>query len=157
MSSSWTAEVEAKASPAKLFKAIFLEWHHLGPKIVPHSIASIVNISGDGGPGSLRQTNFTPVVPFSFVKEKLEFIDHDKLEVKVSLVEGGDLGKKIECASSHFKIEAKGSGAVVKAVGTFKAIGGVDVADDIIRAKESFIEIVKGVDGYLAANPTACA
>ncbi|KAL0927972.1 hypothetical protein M5K25_002200 [Dendrobium thyrsiflorum] len=153
MSSSWTVEVETKAPAAALFKATFIDWHNLGPKLIPEIITSVTLISGDGSPGSVRQVNFTTVVPFSFVKERIDFIDHEKFELKISVVEGGDLGTKIESATSHFKVESKGTGSIVKLTGTFKALSGVDVAEDIKKAKEGFIKSVKAVEAYLAANP----
>ncbi|KAH0470136.1 hypothetical protein IEQ34_001694 [Dendrobium chrysotoxum] len=157
MSSSWTVEVETKAPAAALFKGLFIDWHNLGPKLTPETITGVTLISGDGSPGSVRQVNFTTVVPFGFVKERIDFIDHEKFELKISVVEGGDLGKKIESATSHFKVEAKGTGSIVKLTTTFKALPGVDVAEDIKKAKEGFIKSVKAVEEYLAANPGAYA
>ncbi|PKU67848.1 pathogenesis-related protein 1 [Dendrobium catenatum] len=153
MSSSWTVEVETKAPAAALFKALFTDWHNLGPKLIPEIITGVTLLSGDGSAGSIRQVNFTTVVPFSFVKERLEFIDHEKFELKISVVEGGDLGKKIESATSHFKVEPKGAGSIVKLTGTYKALPGVDSTEDIKKAKEGFIKSVKAVEEFLAANP----
>ena len=152
-----SVEVETKAPAAQLFKAFFLDWHNLGPKLLPDIITSVVNLSGDGGPGSVRQTDFTSAVPFSFVKERLDFIDHEKFEVKETLVEGGELGNKVESGSSHFKIEPKGSGSVLKLVGTYKVVSGTEVSEDLEKIKENLIGAVKAVEGYLLANPHAYA
>ncbi|PKU61603.1 pathogenesis-related protein 1-like [Dendrobium catenatum] len=157
MSSSWTAEVETKAPAAAIFKAAFLDWHNLGPKLIPQIITGVTLISGDGSPGSIRQINFSPAVPFSFIKERLDFIDHEKLELKTSDVEGGDLGSKTESATSHIKVEPKGNGSIVKVLATYKAIAGVDVVEDIKKAKEGFINSVKAVEEHLVANPGAYA
>ncbi|PKU67850.1 pathogenesis-related protein 1-like [Dendrobium catenatum] len=157
MSSSWTAEVETKAPAAAIFKAAFLDWHNLGPKLIPQIITGVTLISGDGSSGSIRQINFSPVMPFSFIKERLDFIDHEKLELKTSVVEGGDLGNKIESATSHIKVEPKGNSSIVKVLATYKAIAGVDVAEDIKKAKEGFINSVKAVEEHLVANPGAYA
>ncbi|PKA62225.1 Pathogenesis-related protein 1 [Apostasia shenzhenica] len=158
MSSSWSVEVEAQSPASKLFKAAFIDWHNLGPKVVPEVIASAVPISGHGSPGSIRQINFTSAMPFSYLKEQLEFIDHEKLELKASLVEGGGLAEWLECASSRIKVEpTAGSGAVVKMEVSCKALPGVDVSEYIKKAKESFAGMVKAADGYLLANPTAYA
>ena len=65
-------------------------------------------------------------MPFSFMKEKLEFLDADKCECKSTVVEGGGIGVAIESAASHIKVEpAAGGGSVVK----------VDVKDEIVKAK----------------------
>ncbi|KAK8946857.1 hypothetical protein KSP39_PZI006826 [Platanthera zijinensis] len=153
MSSSWSLEVESKAPAVPLFKAAFTDWHNLGPKLLPDIITGVTVLSGHGAPGSIRQIDFTPAVPFSFVKEKLEFVDHDKLELKITLVEGGHLGKKLESATSHIKVEAKGSGSVVKLEVKHKVIHGADVFEDVEKAKEGFIKTIKAVEEYLLANP----
>ncbi|KAH0469769.1 hypothetical protein IEQ34_001327 [Dendrobium chrysotoxum] len=157
MSSSWTLEVETKASAAALFKAAFLDWHNLGPKLTPEIITGVTLISGGGEPGSIRQINFTPAVPFGFLKERLDLIDREKLELKISIVEGGDLGIKIESASTHIKVEHKGNGSIVKVTATYKAIAGVDISEDIKKAQEGFIKSVKAVEEHLIANPGAYA
>ncbi|KAG0452532.1 hypothetical protein HPP92_024913 [Vanilla planifolia] len=157
MSSSWSLEIETTVPAARLFKAAFLDWHNLGSKLLPEVITSVALLSGDGSPGSIRQINFTSVVPFKYVKERLDHIDHEKLEVKITLVEGGGLGKKIESANSYFKIESKGSGSVVKFEGTHKVIPGADISDDLEKAKESIVATIKATEGYLLANPNAYA
>ncbi|PKU67849.1 pathogenesis-related protein 1 [Dendrobium catenatum] len=157
MSSSWTLEVETKASAAAIYKAAFLDWHNLGPKLLPELITGVTLISGGGTPGSIRQINFTPAVPFGFVKERLDLIDREKLELKISIVEGGDLGVKIESASTHIKVEPKGNGSIVKVTGTYKAIAGVDISEDTKKAQEAFIKSIKAVEEHLIANPGAYA
>nr|XP_010922265.1 pathogenesis-related protein 1-like [Elaeis guineensis] len=154
---SWTLEVESQAPAARLFKT-FLDWHNLAPKLVPNIVASAAGIQGDGGVGSIRQINFTSVMPFGYVKERLDFVDHDKFECKQSLVEGGDLGKKIESASSHFKFEptSKG-GCVCKVVTTYKPLPGVEMKDEITKGKEAVTGIIKAAEAYLLANPRAYA
>ena len=97
-------------------------------------------------------------MPFSFVKERLDFVDHDKFECKNSLVEGGDLGTKLESASSHFKFEPKSNGGcVVKVEATYKPLPGVAVDDEITKAKEGVTELIKAAEGYLLKNPDAYA
>jgi hypothetical protein len=96
-------------------------------------------------------------MPFSFMKEKLEFLDLDKCECKSAVVEGGGIGVAIESATSHIKVEpAAGGGSVVKVESTYKPLpGGVMKDDDVAKAKESVTAIFKAAEGYLVANPDA--
>lgn len=97
-------------------------------------------------------------MPFSYAKERLDFVDHDKLECKQSLIEGGDIGTKIQSASSHFKFETTSNGGCVcKMVATYKLLPGVEVKDEITKAKETMMGIFKAAQAYLLANPTSYA
>ncbi|ONK63370.1 uncharacterized protein A4U43_C07F14430 [Asparagus officinalis] len=153
-SGTWSREVECLVSAGRLFKAAILDWHNLGPEIAPGVIVRANLVSGDGGVGSIRELNFTSSLPFSYVKERLDFIDHDKFEVKQTLVEGGGLGKMFESATTHFKFEpSSNGGCVVKVTATYKILPGV--ADESAKAKEGITNHMKAAEAYLLANPTA--
>ncbi|XP_008790863.1 pathogenesis-related protein 1-like [Phoenix dactylifera] len=153
----WNLEVESQAPAPRLFKAV-LDWHNLAAKLLPDIVASAAGVHGDGSVGSVRQINFTSAMPFSYVKERLDFVDFDKFECKHSLVEGGDLGKKIESASTHFKFEKSSKGGCVcKVVTTYKPLPGVDNKDEIAKGKEAVIGTIKAAEAYLLANPGAYA
>ena len=97
-------------------------------------------------------------MPFGYVKERLDFVDFDKFECKQSLVEGGDLGKKIESASSQFKFEqTSNGGCVCKVVTTYKPLPGVENKDEVAKGKEAVTGIIKAAEAYLLANPGAYA
>ena len=98
-------------------------------------------------------------MPFSYVKERLDFVDVEKLEMKCTLVEGGALGKQIESGSTHFKFEPTSNGAcVVKVVATYKLLTGLEAAaGEIAKAKEGITSHIKATEAYLIANPTAYA
>ncbi|XP_010911543.2 pathogenesis-related protein 1 [Elaeis guineensis] len=155
--STWTLEIESPAPAARLFKAV-LDWHNLAPKLLPNIVASAVGVQGEGSVGSVRQLNFTSAMPFGYVKERLDFVDFDKFEFKQSLVEGGDLGKKIESASSQFKFEqtSKG-GCVCKVVTTYKPLPGVENKDEVAKGKEAVTGTIKAAEAYLLDNPGAYA
>ncbi|KAJ6807774.1 pathogenesis-related protein 1-like [Iris pallida] len=155
---SWSHEIESPVSAARLFKAAVLDWHNLGPKVLPEIIASGAPVSGDGAAGSVRQLNFTSAMSFPYLKERLDFVDHGKLECKSTLVEGGDLGTKLESATFHFKFEPKGQGCVAKVTATYKALPGVVVASgDVAEVKESVTGVIRAAEAHLVANPTAYA
>ncbi|KAM0870887.1 hypothetical protein ACQ4PT_039740 [Festuca glaucescens] len=153
---SWTLEIESPVAAQRLFRAAVLDWHTLAPKLAPHIVASAHPVEGEGSIGSVRQFNFTSAMPFSVMKEKLEFLDVEKCECKSTLIEGGGIGTAIETATSHIKVEATASGgSVVKVESTYKLLPGVEVKDEITKAKDSVTNIFKGADAYLIANPDA--
>ena len=95
-------------------------------------------------------------MPFGFMKERLDFLDADKCECKCTLIEGGGIGVIIETASSHIKVEpAADGGSVVKVDCTYKLLPGVEMKDEVAKAKESVTAIFKTAEAYLVANPDA--
>ncbi|KAM0899193.1 hypothetical protein ACQ4PT_021488 [Festuca glaucescens] len=153
---SWTLEIESPVAAPRLFKAGVMDWHTLAPKLAPHIIASAHPVEGEGGVGSVRQFNFTSAMPFSVMKEKLDFLDMEKCECKSTLLEGGGIGITIETATSHIKVEATANGgSVVKVETTYKLLPGAEVKDEITNAKDSLTNIFKAAEAYLIANPDA--
>ncbi|KAM0899197.1 hypothetical protein ACQ4PT_021492 [Festuca glaucescens] len=153
---SWTLEIESPVATPRLFRAAVLDWHTLAPKLAPHIVASAHPVEGEGSIGSVRQFNFTSAMPFSVMKEKLEFLDVEKCECKSTLIEGGGIGMAIETATSHIKVETTAiGGSVVKVESTYKLLPGVEVKDEITKAKDSVTNIFKGAEAYLVANPDA--
>ncbi|MCH1881320.1 pathogenesis-related BetVI family protein [Alcaligenes ammonioxydans] len=157
-SGSWSHEVTAAVPAGQLFKAAMLDWHNLGPKVAPEVIASASVISGDKAVGGIREFKFTPAMPFSYLRERLDFLDLEKFELKNTIVEGGTLGKQVESGTSHFKFEPSGNGCVVKVVASYKLVAGVqDDPSEIAKAKEAVTKHIKAAEAYLLANPTAYA
>ncbi|VAH52216.1 unnamed protein product [Triticum turgidum subsp. durum] len=156
---SWTHEIESSVAAPRLFRAGVMDWHTLAPKLAPHIVASAHPVEGEGGIGSVRQFNFTSgtyAMPFTLMKERLEFLDAEKCECKSTLVEGGGIGTAIKTATSHIKVEsAANGGSVVKVDSTYKLLPGVEVKDEITKAKDSVTAIFKAAEAYLIANPDA--
>ncbi|XP_020276729.1 pathogenesis-related protein 1-like [Asparagus officinalis] len=151
-SSAVSHEIESSVSAARLFKASMIEWHNLAPKILPEIVSSASVVAVDGGVGSIRQINFTSVLNY------LMLVDEANFECKSSLIEGGDLGTKLESASSHFKlVPSSNGGCVVKLEGTFKVLPGVETTDEVAKGKEMMTNAIKAAEAYLVANPTAYA
>ncbi|KAJ3683660.1 hypothetical protein LUZ60_013887 [Juncus effusus] len=155
MSSSWSLEVECAVSAPRLFKAAVMEWHNLAPKAASDKVVSAVPIEGDGKAGSIRQFNFVPgSMPFSFVKERLDFIDIEKCEVKTTLIEGGPLVIYLESTSSQITIEPKDGGCVAKIVSTYTPLPAFE-EKGIDMMKQECTGLFKAAEAYLAANPDA--
>ncbi|VAI83976.1 unnamed protein product [Triticum turgidum subsp. durum] len=153
---SWTQEIESAVTAPGLFRAGVMDWHTLAPKLAPQIVARAHPVEGEGGIGSVRQFNFTSAMPFNLMKERLEFIDVDKCECKSALIEGGGIGTAIETGTSHIKVEpAANGGSVVKVESTYKLLPGVEVNDEITKAKDSVTAIFKAAEAYLIANPDA--
>ncbi|KAL5209564.1 hypothetical protein ABZP36_005187 [Zizania latifolia] len=66
-----------------------MDWHTQAPKIASHIVASAHPVDGDGNVSRVRQFNFTSAMPFSHMKERLDFLDADKSECKSTLHAGG--------------------------------------------------------------------
>ncbi|GJN08083.1 hypothetical protein PR202_ga25971 [Eleusine coracana subsp. coracana] len=153
---SWTLEIPSPVAAPRLFRAAVMDWHTLAPKLASHIVVSAHPIEGDGGVGGIRQFNFTSGMPFGYMKEKLELLDVDKCECKSTLIEGGGIGVAIETAMSHIKVEpAADDGSLVKVNSTYKLLPGVEVKDEIAKAKESVTAIFKAAEAFLIANPEA--
>ncbi|KAF7100068.1 hypothetical protein CFC21_101631 [Triticum aestivum] len=142
---SWTHEIESPVTESRLFRAGVMDWHTLAPKLAPQIVASAHPVEGEGGIGSGSSTS---------PQERLEFIDVDKCECKSTLIEGGGIGTEIEMATSHIKVEQAANGeSVVKVKSTYKLLLGVEVKDEITKAKDSVTTIFKAAEAYLIANP----
>lgn len=55
---SFNQEFASLVPADRLFKAIVLDSHNLVHKLMPQAIKSIEIIHGDGGQGTIKQTNF---------------------------------------------------------------------------------------------------
>ncbi|XP_047084193.1 pathogenesis-related protein 1-like [Lolium rigidum] len=125
-------------------------------KLVPDIITNAHPVEGEGNIGSVRQFNFTSVPPFSFMKEKLDFVDAEKCECKSTLIEGGGIGTSTETTTLHIKVKPTAiCGSVVKVELNYKLPLGVEVKEEISKAKNSVTIIFKGVEAYLVANQDA--
>ncbi|KAJ1699325.1 hypothetical protein LUZ63_007837 [Rhynchospora breviuscula] len=155
MSSNWSCEIESAVPAPRLFRAAMMDWHNLAPKLASDKIVSAAAVEGDGSVGSVRQFNFAPGMPFTHVKERFDFIDIGKFEVKTSLIEGGGIGTHVESASARTIFVPKDGGSVVKVVGTYKPLPGANTEEEAERVKGSMIGIIKTAEAYLLANPDA--
>ncbi|XP_058075709.1 pathogenesis-related protein STH-2-like [Magnolia sinica] len=153
-------EILSQVSPSRFWKAIVKDSHNLMPKLMPEIISSIVILEGDGGVGTIRQSNFTDAIKdFSYWKDRIDAIDDDKRVFKYSVIEGGLLGKKVK--STTFTLEFKGGiegGSVCEFHGEFETVeGSVPKEEETKEMMENIVGMFKAVEGYLLANPNAYA
>ncbi|PSE86103.1 hypothetical protein C7G75_19525, partial [Acinetobacter nosocomialis] len=154
---SISSEVESPVEAKRLWNAFVKDGHNLLPKQIPELFSSITFIQGDGGIGSIKQINFTPAnKDFSFVKERIEEVDEEKLVYRYSHIEAGMLGKKLASAQYEFKYTPKPSGGCVcTAVFHYDSLPGVPRDEAKVKEiKESTSVLFKKVEAYLLANPS---
>jgi len=150
---SWTVEIKSSVSADRMFNAAILDWHNLGPKIAPEILLSST-VEGD-----FRQLNFTSAMPFTYTKEKMDFVDHQLFECESSITEGGHLGTRLESASVKYKIveATSGEGCIITVVTTTKPLPDIELKDEaagvIDKAKEAVVKHFKAAEAYLLANP----
>ncbi|KAJ0979906.1 hypothetical protein J5N97_015380 [Dioscorea zingiberensis] len=157
---SFSHERKSRVSADRLWKAGVVD-HELIPKLCSEHIASLELLEGDGGVGSINKLTLTPAAkaPFSYVKDKVEVMDHEKHVYKYSVVEGGLLGLRLKSYSFEIKFEGCSDGGTVG-----KLTVEYDTIDDTLLSEEEqghilggILGMMEAVDGYLLANPTAYA
>ncbi|MGD7361308.1 pathogenesis-related BetVI family protein, partial [Ralstonia pseudosolanacearum] len=152
---SYTLELTSSLPPAKVFKANVLEGHKFSSLALPGIVASSAIIHGDGGVGSIRETKFTDAVPVDSVKERIDLLDKDNFECKLALIEGGDIGDKLESATYHVKVvPAAGGGSVYKIHNEVKTCSGVEPNNEKVEeSKKGITDSFKAIEAYVLANP----
>ncbi|KAK8960444.1 hypothetical protein KSP40_PGU019274 [Platanthera guangdongensis] len=157
---SLTREHISTVAVDRVWKAGVLDSHNLIPKLLPDFIASGEIVEGDGGVGTVKKLTFSDAVKeFRFVKDRVEVIDHEKFIVKQAVIEGGMIGKRLRSYSYEMKFEVGSNGGTVGKIRLE-----YDTQDDTLLAaeeEEQMLEglfiMIKAIEGYLLANPTAYA
>lgn len=65
---TFTEDIASPVPAARLFNAMIVDADNLLPKIVPQAIKNVERIEGDGGPGTIKQMNFTEGKPLALEK-----------------------------------------------------------------------------------------
>ncbi|XP_010024736.2 major strawberry allergen Fra a 1.08 [Eucalyptus grandis] len=156
---TFTEEFSSSVPAPRLFKALIIDGDNLMPKIMPQAIKSVELIHGDGGPGSIKQMNFADGSPLKFVKHRIDALDKEKMTYSYSMVEGGELGNKIESISYEIKMEASPDGGCKGSnVSKYLPKPGIVINEEEIKAgKEKATAVFKAVEAYLLANPETYA
>ncbi|KAJ8627932.1 hypothetical protein MRB53_021239 [Persea americana] len=149
-------EILSPVAPSRIWKAIAKDSHNLMPKLMPDIISSIVLLEGNGGVGTIRQSNFTSAIKdFSYWKDRVEAIDDEKRVFKYSVIEGGLIGKKVKSTSFELRFEdGADGGSVCKFKGEYEAIeDSLPTEDETKEMIGSMVGMFKAIEGYLIANP----
>ncbi|KAL7618735.1 major allergen Pru ar 1 [Lactuca sativa] len=150
---TYTDEHTSTIPPSRIFKAAILDSHNLMPKLLPDVIKSIELIKGDGGAGSINQTNFSG----GYVKHHVDEVDENTLTYKYSLIEGMGISDKVEKVSYDIKFEATpDNGTISKMTTTIYTHGDFELKEEELNAgKEKVLGLYKVVEAYLLENPDA--
>ncbi|KAF7849543.1 hypothetical protein BT93_L0646 [Corymbia citriodora subsp. variegata] len=156
---TFTQEFTTPIAPSRMFKALILDSHNLIPKIAPQGIKSIEFIEGDGGVGSIKQTNFADGGHLKCLKHKIDALDSDNLICKYTLIEGDVIFDKIESVVYEVKFEASSNGGCIcKMSSEYHTKASVELKEeDIKQGKEKAMGLYKVVEEYLSANPDVYA
>lgn len=147
-------EFTTPVPPSRMFKALILDSHNLIPKLMPQAIKSIEYIHGDGGPGSIKQTNLAEGAHYKYLKHKIDELDPVNHICKYTLIEGDVLGDTLEWISYEVKFEPAGGGSVCKMTSHYHTKGDIELKEEEIRAgKDKAMGMYKVVEDYLVANP----
>ncbi|OWM88099.1 major allergen Pru ar 1-like [Punica granatum] len=155
----FTQEFKTTIAPSRMFKALILDSHNLIPKIAPQGIKSIDFIEGDGGAGSIKQTNFANGGHLKWLKHRIDAIDVEQLVCKYTLIESDIAFDKIGSVVYEVKFETSSDGGCLcKMTSEYHAKASLELKEeDIKQGKDKAMGLYKVVEEYLAANPEAYA
>jgi len=145
-------QVEAK----RLWNAMVKDGHNLFPKALPELFASVTLLQGDGGAGTIMLTNFTPANKnCSFLKERVDEVDEEKMVFKYTEIEGGSLGTKVSAASFEVKFAPrKEGGCLVSLTCNYETLPGTPIDQSKIKEiMEQGNGLMKMTEQYLLSNP----
>nr|ACH63225.1 pathogenesis-related protein 10a [Rheum australe] len=156
---TYSQELECSASAARVFKAACLDSHNFFPKVLPQVIKSVEFVQGDCvAPGNVKVLKYVSEGEIKFVKHRVDEVDVEKFYYKYTTTEGDILGDGIECIVVEEKVEAKGTGCVVKMSSHFHTKGDAELDEEKLKmGKEKITLTFKVVDEYLQANPEVYA
>ncbi|XP_077214239.1 major allergen Pru ar 1-like [Tasmannia lanceolata] len=152
-------ELKSPVAASKMFKASVLETHILLPKVMSQIVSSGEIIEGDGGVGSVKYFKYTEVVPYNYVKERVDILDKENFEYKYTVIEGEDVGTKLISIVYHIKFEAaEDGGCIIKTSGEYNTMEGVEYSEEEIDfGRNGLMGMYKIVEAYVLANPDAYA
>ncbi|KAF7850363.1 hypothetical protein BT93_L5580 [Corymbia citriodora subsp. variegata] len=155
----FTQEFATPVTPSRMFKALILDSDNLIPKIAPQGIKSIDFVEGDGGVGSIKQTNFADGGHLKYLKHRIDALDAENLVCKYTLIEADVVFDKIQSVAYEIKFEASSDGGCVcKMTSEYHTKAGVELKEeDIKQGKDKAMGLYKVVEEYLLANPSVYA
>ncbi|XP_030515050.1 major strawberry allergen Fra a 1-3-like [Rhodamnia argentea] len=155
---TYSQEFTSVVAPSRMFKALVLDSHNIIPKIVPGGIKSVEFIEGDGGVGSIKQTNFGQSAHIKYTKHKIDALDVENFYCKYTLIESDVQFDKIDFIVYEVKFTSADGGCVCKMSSDYHVKEGAELKeDDIKQGKDRAMGLFKIVEEYLLADPTVCA
>ncbi|XP_048133930.1 major strawberry allergen Fra a 1-3-like [Rhodamnia argentea] len=153
---TYSQEFTSAVAPSRMFKALVLDSHNILPKIVPEDIKSIKFVEGDGGVGSIKQTNFGESAHIRYRMHKICALDVEKY-CKYTLIESDIKFDKIDCIVDEVKFTSANGGCACKMTSDYHVKEGAELKeDDIKKGKDKAMGLFKTVEQYILANPSVC-
>ncbi|KAL3727774.1 hypothetical protein ACJRO7_032512 [Eucalyptus globulus] len=151
---TFTEEYASTIPPARLFKALIVDPHHLIPKLWPQAIKSIDILRGDGGPGTIKQINFVKGSQLSSMKNRVDMLNKETFAYKHTMI---DLEERFESIAYEVKFEpTPDGGSKNKMTSTYYVKGDIELKEeDIKTGKERALGMYKVVEAFLLQNPNA--
>ncbi|XP_030454857.1 major allergen Pru ar 1-like [Syzygium oleosum] len=155
---TFAQELESPIASDRLFKALMLDSHVLFPKLMPQYIKSIDLVNGDGGVGSVRQTNFAQESLLKYAKHRIDEMDAVNFRCKYTLIEGDILSDGLKSVVYEIEFVDDGNGGSICRMSSDYCLDrDIELRDEDIEAgKDRAMELYRAVEAYLLANPTAC-
>ncbi|KAI3459574.1 hypothetical protein Pfo_016237 [Paulownia fortunei] len=155
----YTQEIKLRVPAKRMFKAMVTESYTILPKIIPNAVKSIEILQGDGGAGTIRQTNFPDGAPYPYVKHRIDVLDTENYASKYTLIEGPVLGDKLESVYYDQKFEdSSDGGSIITIVSEYYTKGDIQFKEEDIKAgKDQALVFYTLTEEYLLANPNVCA
>nr|ABK25705.1 unknown [Picea sitchensis] len=152
-----TTERVSKVEAKRLWSATVKDNHNFLPKIWPEIFSSVTFLEGDEGAGTIKQFNFTPAATkeFSYVKERVDEIDEEKLVYKYAVIEGGPLGNNLIALSYEIKFVAReDGGCLITRTSNYETLPGAQFDEGKVKElKEKMNAMFEKVEQYLLSNP----
>ncbi|KAI4338537.1 hypothetical protein MLD38_023584 [Melastoma candidum] len=155
----YAEEFVSPVAPSRMFKALVLDSHNVIPKVAPRAIKSVVFLEGDGGVGSIRQTNFADGGRMKYMRHRMDALDVDKLYCKYTLIGCDVKFDKVEYVVYEVRFEARpDGGCLCKMTSEYHGKAGEELNLEHIRqGKKKASGLFKALEQYLIANPDVCA
>ncbi|OAY56075.1 major allergen Pru ar 1 [Manihot esculenta] len=143
--------------PAKIFKVLVLEADNAVPTILPQLIESVEILEGDGGPGTIKKTNFAEGSEFKYIRTIVEAMDKDNMTHCYSVIGGDQWLDVLEKITYETKVEASpDGGSIIKTSSKYFPKENYEIIEDQVQAgAEKALVFFKAVEAYLLANPDA--
>ncbi|KAF8013949.1 hypothetical protein BT93_I1726 [Corymbia citriodora subsp. variegata] len=130
---TYSQEFTSAIAPLRMFKALVLDSHNVIPKIVPGGIKNIEFIEGDGGVGSIKQTNFGESSHIKYTKHRIDALDVENFYCKYTLIDSEIKFDKIDCVVYEVKFVAIDGGCVCKMTSKYHIKEGCELKEDDIK------------------------
>ncbi|KAI4303161.1 hypothetical protein MLD38_038823 [Melastoma candidum] len=151
-------EFVSPVAPSRMFKALVLDSHKVIPKVVPRGIKSVVFLEGDGGVGSIKQTNFADGGKIKYMRHRMDALDVDKFYCKYTLIGSDVKFDKVEYVVYEVRFEARADGGCVcRMTSEYHGKAGEELKlEHIKQGKQKASGLFKAIEQYLVANPEVC-